>query len=193
MADDEPKLTPEVVDKKKKETGLKVLVGDFLFVLLQIGVVLVLYAVNVAVKTKKFVDKHPEYILTCIVLAGSVILNGILLYRDHDAYQNGQLIHELRGRIDQNVDVMHEHLSNLEYDVDYLRHMSQNAMAMNLSIVIVTGLTLFAVIFIGVILIKMNAGHQQRHKVCLAKLVFIQERMVSISSRISNIKREDDQ
>jgi hypothetical protein len=34
MADDEPKTTPVAVDEKKKESGLKALMIDFLFVLL---------------------------------------------------------------------------------------------------------------------------------------------------------------
>ena len=161
--------------------------------LLQIGVVLVLYVINGAVKAKEFVDKNPGCIMVCILVLSSLIMNGVLLCRDHGAFQNGNLISELQGRVDHNVGVMHGHLSNLQYDVDYLRHMSQNAMTMNICLVIVTGFTLCAVSFIGAILIKMNARQRQHHEACLAELVFIQERMVSISSRISNIKREDDQ
>ena len=193
MADDEPKTTPVAGDEKKKKSGLKALMSDFLFVLLQIGVELAYAAHSKMQKIDKFICTNPGIVIGCIVLLGSLFLNAGLIFKENAAFQNGHLINQLQGRADQSADVMYGHLSNLQYDVDYLRHMSQEARVMDILIAIATWFTLCAAIIISVMLIKMTVKQEQRHEACLAELVFMQKQMKTISDRISDLEKDDGQ
>jgi hypothetical protein len=144
-------------------------------------------------KFDTFIHTNPGIVIGCIILMGSLFLNAGLIFKENAAFKNGHLINQLQGRADQSADVMYGQLSNLQYDVDYLRHMSRNTMAMSLSIAIVTGFTLCAAIFIGAMLIKMNNEQRRRHEACLAELVFMQKQMKTISNRISDLEKDDGQ